>query len=229
MDAIRRLYEADPLPRPSPTLQLLFSAGDILAALLIIRILRIQRASETAVLAAAAAWLCNPFTLTISTRGSCDVVAALLLLTLLLLLLRDERRRSVLVAAAAYGLVVHLRIYPIIYAPALVLFLTARALAPSSSSVAPEGGRQKAGTPPARSLVPSPGVTSSPSRPSSAARIGVMSTRSRGPRRRLNARRRRRPEDPPTRRPPRSPSTSAPRRRRGRIPNSKRSKSAPSR
>ena len=148
MDAIRRLYEADPLPRPSPTLQLLFSAGDILAALLIIRILRIQRASETAVLAAAAAWLCNPFTLTISTRGSCDVVAALLLLTLLLLLLRDERRRSVLVAAAAYGLVVHLRIYPIIYAPALVLFLTARALAPSSSSVAPEGGRQKAGNPP---------------------------------------------------------------------------------
>ena len=144
--------------------QVLFSAGDIVAAWLIVLVLRRQGASETAVLMASAAWLCNPFTATISTRGSCDVLAAVLLLMLLLLLLTGapDRQRirpagsgsgsgpeeapgsvlrgrlgtiAVLSAALVYGLVVHLRIYPIIFAPTIVLFLASRSMNPYASEI----------------------------------------------------------------------------------------------
>jgi hypothetical protein len=57
-----------------------------------------------------------------------------MLLGVLLLLLRGR----VLPAALLYGLAVHARIYPIIYAPAIVLFLARRQLADS------RGRQQKA-------------------------------------------------------------------------------------
>jgi len=109
---------------------------------------------------AAAAWLFNPFTATVSTRGSCDSLAVVMLLGLLQLLLAlgpppppparagraaataaaagpaaflaDVLRdlpgsfRAVAPAALLYGLAVHFRIYPIIYAPSTVLFLARR-------------------------------------------------------------------------------------------------------
>ena len=111
---------------------------------MIVRLLRRAGAKETSVLAAAALWLCNPFTVTISTRGSCDVLAALLLLALLGLLSPARKAKAgqrtiseavsswpigpawCMAAAVVYGLVVHLRIYPIIFAPAIVLNLAAR-------------------------------------------------------------------------------------------------------
>ncbi len=114
--------------QPHYSVQLLFSAGDLVAAVMIIRLLRKLRAPDSAVLASAAAWLCNPYTAAISTRGSCDVLSTLLLLAMLLLIV-DGRRAATLLASLLYGLVVHLRIYPIIYAPSIVLFLTARATA----------------------------------------------------------------------------------------------------
>lgn len=107
--------------------QLLFSAGDILAAVMIARLLSRMNAPEPSILLATAAWLYNPYTLTISTRGSCDVLAVLLLLGMLQLLMA----RRVALAALTYGLVVHLRIYPIIFAPTLVFFLATRSLAVS--------------------------------------------------------------------------------------------------
>ncbi|KAG1672561.1 hypothetical protein FOA52_010662 [Chlamydomonas sp. UWO 241] len=95
--------------------KLLFSAADIVAALLIVRIARRSRAPELACLIAASAWLLNPFTLTISTRGSADALTVALLLSVLDAL----QRGRVDAAAVAYGVVVHLRVYPIIFAPAL--------------------------------------------------------------------------------------------------------------
>lgn len=102
--------------------QVLFSAGDVLAGWQLHRLARLQGASQNAALAAAALWLVNPFTFAISTRGSCDSLVVSLLLGTLLLLMRGAWAQ----AAVLYGLAVHVRIYPIIYAPAIVLFLAAR-------------------------------------------------------------------------------------------------------
>ncbi|GAX82184.1 hypothetical protein CEUSTIGMA_g9612.t1 [Chlamydomonas eustigma] len=110
--------------------KLMFCGGDMLVAMLIIHILRAQRAAPLSQLIAASAWLCNPYTLTISTRGSCDVLAALLLMAMLILIIRSGSKDKLPVFGASllYGLVVHMRIYPLIYAPSLVLFLSARAI-----------------------------------------------------------------------------------------------------
>eukprot|EP00798_Chlamydomonas_sp_ICE-L_P030293 gene30293-35281_t len=81
-----------------------------------------QGVAHRRVVAATALWLFNPFTLTISTRGSCDVLVVVMLLAVLWSILRGQR----LCAALIYGLAVHFRIYPIIYAPSLVLFLANR-------------------------------------------------------------------------------------------------------
>jgi len=75
--------------------------------------------SEQAALASTALWLFNPFTFAISTRGSCESVVSMLMLMVLHCLLRGR----VAAAAAVYGLATHLRIYPIIYALPLVIFL----------------------------------------------------------------------------------------------------------
>lgn len=98
----------------------LFAAGDLLAGWLIGRVLRLQGYGEREALASTAAWLFNPFTMTVSTRGSCESFVSTLMLTVVFLLLRGH----VVPAAAVYGLATHLRIYPIIYALPLVLFLS---------------------------------------------------------------------------------------------------------
>jgi uncharacterized membrane protein len=67
-------------------------------------------------------WLYNPFTATISTRGSCDSLVTVMLLATLLMLLQGQ----VVLPALLYGLAVHMRIFPIVYAPAVVLFLAYR-------------------------------------------------------------------------------------------------------
>jgi phosphatidylinositol glycan class M len=123
-------------PRPRRRPQLLFSGGDILAGWQLWRLASRQRAPPAAAAAAAALWLCNPFTFTISTRGSCDALVANLLLGVLLLLL-DGRA---LPAALLYGLAVHVRIYPIIYAPAIVLFLARKHLAEAVGGPEVRGG-----------------------------------------------------------------------------------------
>jgi Gpi18-like mannosyltransferase len=103
-------------------LQLLFAGADILAAWQIWRIGLLQQASQARCFWSIMLWLYNPFTVTISTRGSCDSIATVLLLAVLLLLMQGQR----LLPALLYGLAVHFRIYPIVYAPAIVLYLAHR-------------------------------------------------------------------------------------------------------
>lgn len=74
-------------------------------------------------------YLFSPLAVNISTRGSSDSVAVCLLYLLLYLLLTNRLYS----AGIAYGLVVHLRIYPIIFAPALFLFLVYKHLSPIST------------------------------------------------------------------------------------------------
>ncbi|GIL60944.1 hypothetical protein Vafri_15746, partial [Volvox africanus] len=104
--------------------KVLFSVCDLAAAglldILLIRCGASQPLRSTALLM----WLFNPYTATISTRGSCDVLSALLLLGLLAGLLYGRPVMS----GALYGLAVHFRIYPVIYGPSIALYLARRAL-----------------------------------------------------------------------------------------------------
>ncbi|KAF9621758.1 hypothetical protein IFM89_027612 [Coptis chinensis] len=81
--------------------KLLFSASDLLVGLFIRIILKLRGVPENLCLISMGVWLFNPFTFTIGTRGNCKVLQA----------------------AFWYGLVVHFRIYPIIYALPILLVL----------------------------------------------------------------------------------------------------------
>ena len=71
----------------------------------------------------AAGWLLNPLVINVSTRGSSDTLCALLIVATLYCL----KARKTAAAGLCYGLAVHFRIYPIIYAPSFFLSLSKEA------------------------------------------------------------------------------------------------------
>ena len=102
--------------------KLLFSSADLLVAVLAQSLLRLQgkgTSEATVERCVAALSLFNPLSATVSTRGNADVLVLLLCLATLHCLLAGR----ITAAALLYGSAVHLKLYPIIYAPALVGFL----------------------------------------------------------------------------------------------------------
>jgi GPI mannosyltransferase 1 subunit M len=99
--------------------KVVFSALDVLVGALIAKLCIARGFSEKMAKYAAWAWLFNPFTCTISTRGSCEAITGALMLATVTAL-SNGRTAS---AALAYGTVVHFRLYPIIHAIAFVFFL----------------------------------------------------------------------------------------------------------
>ncbi|KAI1868444.1 uncharacterized protein JN550_006360 [Neoarthrinium moseri] len=103
--------------------KVLFAAADLAAGWLLVRVLRRHgppaARTEAAALGYASIWLLNPMVATISTRGSSEGVLGVLVTALLYAVL--ERR--VTLAAALLGLGVHFKIYPFIYAPAIVWWM----------------------------------------------------------------------------------------------------------
>ena len=99
--------------------KVVFSALDVLVGALIAKLCITRGFSDKAAKYAAWAWLFNPFTCTISTRGSCEAITGALMLATVTAL-SEGRTTS---AALAYGAVVHFRLYPIIHAIAFVVFL----------------------------------------------------------------------------------------------------------
>lgn len=79
----------------------------------------------------AALWLWNPMVATISTRGSSEG----LLGALTMALLWAVERRRVGLAGFVLGLGVHFKIYPFIYAPAIVWWMDAERLQPGNTKV----------------------------------------------------------------------------------------------
>ena len=75
-------------------------------------------------------WLWNPLSMTISTRGSGDSIICFLVLSTLLGLEKAERSPGspklfwLIFSALAHGLSVHWRLYPIIFVPSILLFLS---------------------------------------------------------------------------------------------------------
>lgn len=67
-------------------------------------------------------WLFNPFTISISARGSFEPMLVLLILTFLYSLVNNLNTFG----GMMYGLAIHLKLYPIIYSGALYLYLIKR-------------------------------------------------------------------------------------------------------
>ncbi|KAI8532583.1 hypothetical protein RHMOL_Rhmol11G0224700 [Rhododendron molle] len=97
----------------------LFSASDLLVGLFIHNILMLRKVPENLCTYSVMVWLFNPFTFTIGTRGNCEPIVCAMVLWIIMCLMNG----SLLQAAFWYGLVVHLRIYPIIYALPIILVL----------------------------------------------------------------------------------------------------------
>lgn len=117
--------------------KLVFAAADLLAGWLILRVLRRRGMDEATAGGFSALWLWNPMVATISTRGSSEGLLGVL--TMGLLWAVDRRKFSL--AAIILGLSVHFKIYPFIYAPAIVWWMDDARLgkdtkaAPQSSSI----------------------------------------------------------------------------------------------
>lgn len=105
--------------------KILFAAADLLAGWLIERVLTMRRGGSAPSMPAprarafAAIWLLNPMVATISTRGSSEGLLAVLVMALLWATLA----RRVSLAAVLLGVGVHFKIYPFIYAPAIVWWM----------------------------------------------------------------------------------------------------------
>ncbi|EJP65890.1 glycosyltransferase family 50 [Beauveria bassiana ARSEF 2860] len=131
--------------------KLLFALADLAAGWLTLRLLRgdgggggglrpsPQSSSQDSRMTAsqragafAALWLWNPMVATMSTRGSAEALLGVLTMALLWAV----ARKRVVLAGVVLGLAVHLKIYPFIYAPAVVLWMDEERIA--------TGGRGKA-------------------------------------------------------------------------------------
>ncbi len=100
--------------------KVLFMGADLIAGKLIERILKLRGGlSKQDISFWTCTWLFHPFVINISTRGNADSLVCVLILLVILALL--EKRY--LLAAVYYGLAVHMRIFPIFFAPSFVLFL----------------------------------------------------------------------------------------------------------
>lgn len=102
----------------------IFSIADLAVGKCIETILSRQGLPKGKPIQYASLWLLNPLSINVSTRGSFDALTSALVLGATLALLGG----SMLWAALAFGFVVHLRVYPIIYAPAFALYLARMSL-----------------------------------------------------------------------------------------------------
>lgn len=99
--------------------KILFSVFDIVVALILFRICVKSmsldgKQSETLI---AILWLFNPFTMTISSRGNAEGMQIFLVTSCLLLVVE----KKLLLAGFMYGLSVHFKLYPVIYALPILL------------------------------------------------------------------------------------------------------------
>ncbi|CAI9108706.1 OLC1v1008381C3 [Oldenlandia corymbosa var. corymbosa] len=97
----------------------LFSVSDLLVGFFIHVILKLRGVPEKLCTYSTIVWLFNPFTFTIGTRGNCEPIICAMILWVIICLMNGR----ICQAAFWYGLVVHLRIYPIIYALPVILVI----------------------------------------------------------------------------------------------------------
>ncbi|KAL5600954.1 hypothetical protein BROUX41_005788 [Berkeleyomyces rouxiae] len=109
--------------------KVVFAAADLIAGWFLLQILHTRGVNGTRAHAYAAIWLLNPMVATISTRGSSEGLLGVLTACLLWAVFT----RRITLAALVLGFSVHFKIYPFIYAPAIVWWLDADNMAGRAS------------------------------------------------------------------------------------------------
>ena len=99
--------------------KLLFSVCDCVLAALLSALLDCRRVPPSVSLSCVLVLLFNPLSLAVSTRGNGDVLHVCVLYAMLLCLMQHRAGW----AAVCLGLAVHLRLYPLLYLPSLLLSL----------------------------------------------------------------------------------------------------------
>ncbi|CAK7218342.1 GPI mannosyltransferase 1 [Sporothrix bragantina] len=133
--------------------KVLFAVADLVAGFLLERVLRERLAGKRADVATSArmyasVWLLNPMVAAISTRGSAEGLLGALVAALLWAV---QVARQPLLAGLLLGAGVHLKIYPFIYAPAIVWWMDAENTRTSSQSKSSSAKVQKKTTVTAKS------------------------------------------------------------------------------
>lgn len=102
--------------------KVLFAIADLVTGWLLLLVLRTEfpGMSEKSRLKYASIWLLNPMVATISTRGSSEGLLGVMVIALLWAVLN----RHTVFASLLLGLGVHFKIYPFIYAPSIIWFLS---------------------------------------------------------------------------------------------------------
>ena len=103
--------------------KVVFATADIVTGWLTVLLLRSQAGGSMSMersLKYASIWLLNPMVATISTRGSSEGLLGVMVISLLWAI----THRRIKLAGILLGLAVHFKIYPFIYAPSLLLYLS---------------------------------------------------------------------------------------------------------
>ena len=103
--------------------KVVFITVDILVGLQMFDILTRRGVPSRRVLWLVGTWVLNPLSINVSTRGNADAVTVALILGTVQFLLRGQRK----LAAVLFGVAVHFRIYPAIFAPSCLLALASAA------------------------------------------------------------------------------------------------------
>lgn len=128
----------------------LFSVFDLATGLIIYRLLLMQpRTSPRQASVYSALWLLNPVVLTVSTRGNAESFICFAVSLFVYLLARGRRS----IAAMALGLSIHLKLFPVLYLPTVLVYMGL--LSPGLSALSAQ--------------TPISSVMSTPSRPTSPA------------------------------------------------------------
>lgn len=99
--------------------KIMFSVADIATAISIQKILQAKEVDVIKIKIALILWLFNPITMVISSRGNAESIMSLLVVGTLYLL----HKKQTIYSGLVYGLSVHFKIFPIIYALPFYLFL----------------------------------------------------------------------------------------------------------
>ncbi|KAI3648701.1 hypothetical protein MP228_006555 [Amoeboaphelidium protococcarum] len=108
--------------------KLLFVAGDIICGCFMELLLARSGTQSNAVVWW---WWLNPFVIAISTRGNAECIIVLLVIITIYLL----QNQKLLLAGLIYGVSIHWKIYPLIYAPSIALFIYSRSNTLSASII----------------------------------------------------------------------------------------------
>lgn len=98
----------------------IFMFSDLITGFIIMSLLKLKTTSNNKIAILSSIWLLNPMVITISTRGSSESLLTVMIMAFIYFL----TKRSFKMSAVWLGLAIHFKIYPIIYLPSVLLYLT---------------------------------------------------------------------------------------------------------